>query len=155
MVKFPVLGGSYDPAFGGKQFMAKERRDGSRKKKADVRFVVTRPKSPDRLKLPDRLFHPGQSRVARSLRPNVEPKAAPLESYLPNLSFPTRIMSILIAGICVAAGLAMIVLGMRKGEWLLALLGPIGIWYGIGWVRVAIEGYLPGGRLRLNPWGTE
>ena len=135
--------------------MARKRRNSSRKKKADVRFVVTKTKSPDRLKLPDQLFHPERTRAARNLRPKVEPKAPPLESYLPNLSFPTRVMSILIAAICVAASLALIVLGVRSGEWLLALPGPFGIWYGIAWVRVAHEGYLPGGRLRPNPWARE
>ncbi len=63
-------------------------------------------------------------------------------------------MSILIAAICISASLTMIVLGVRNGKWLLALPGPFGIWYGIRWVRVALEGYIPGGRLRLNPWGT-
>jgi hypothetical protein len=135
--------------------MAQNRRNSSRNKKVDVRFVVTKPKSLDRLKLPDQLFDPERTRAARGLRPKVEPKAAPLESYLPNLSFLTRIMSILIAAICVAASLAMIVLGVQNGEWLLALPGPFGIWYGIAWVRVAHEGYLPGGRLRLNPWAAE
>ena len=135
--------------------MAQNRKNSSRKKKADVRFVITKPKTPDRLKLPEQLFHPERTRAAQSFRPKVDPKAAPLESYLPNLSFSTRIKSILISAICVAAGLAMIVLGVRNGEWLLALLGPFGIWYGIAWVRVAHEGYLPGGQLRLNPWAKE
>jgi hypothetical protein len=135
--------------------MAQERGNRSRKKKDNVRFVISRPKSPDRLKLPDRLFHPEQTRPIRSVRPKVEPKASPLESYLPNLSFPARVLSILIAAFCISASLAMIVHGVRNGRWLLALPGPFGIWYGIGWVRVAHEGYLPGGRLRLNPWGME
>ena len=129
--------------------MAQERGNRSKKKKDNVRFVVTRPKSAGRLKLPDRLFHP-----ARSVRPEIVSKALPLESYLPNLSLPTRAMSILIAAICISASLTMIVLGVRNGKWLLALPGPFGIWYGIRWVRVALEGYIPGGRLRLNPWGT-
>jgi hypothetical protein len=62
-------------------------------------------------------------------------------------------MATLIAAICIYAGLAMIVLGVRNGKWLLVFLGPFGVWYGIAWVRVAHEGWLPGGRLRLNPWG--
>ena len=81
-----------------------------------------------------------------------EPLLYPVESCLPNLSFPTRIVSILIAAICVAASLAMIVLAARFEVWPLALPSPFGIWYGIAWVRVAHEGYLPGGRLQLNPW---
>ena len=135
--------------------MARERRNSPRKKKDNVRFVITRLKSPDRLKLPDRLFHPERTNLARSIRSKVEPKASPLESYLPNLSLSTRMMSILIAAISIGASLAMIVLGVRNGKWLLALLGPFGIWYGIAWVRVAHEGWLPGGRLRLNPWSRE
>jgi hypothetical protein len=129
--------------------MALKRADKSRKKKDGVRFVIIRPKSSSRMKLPDRLFHPVRTSLARSVRA----KGSPLESPLPNLSFPNRILAILIAAICICSGLAMIVLGVRNGKWLLVLLGPFGIWYGIAWVRVAYEGRLPGGRLRLNPWG--
>src|SRR5512139_2063258 len=135
--------------------MARKRGDGSRKRKDDVRYVVTKLKTPGRLKLPDRLFQQERSRPSRIIRPKVEPKASQLESYLPNLSLPARMMSILIAAVCIGASLAMIVLGVRNGKWLLALPGPLGIWYGIAWVRVAQEGWLPGGRLRLNPWGRE
>lgn len=135
--------------------MARKRGDGARKKKDDLRFVVSRPSSPGRLKLPERLFRSNRTSPSRSVRPNVEPKASPLESYLPNLSLPTRIMSVLIAAICICASLAMIVLGVRNGTWLLVLAGPFGIWYGIAWVRIAHEGWLPGGRLRLNPWGRD
>jgi hypothetical protein len=135
--------------------MAGKQRNRSRKKKDDVRFVVIRPKTSRRLKLPDQLFHPKRSRPARSVWPKVDPKALPLESYLPNLSLPTRIMSILIAALSIGASLAMIVLGVRNGKWLLVLPGSVGIWYGIAWVRVAHEGWLPGGRLRLNPWRRE
>lgn len=124
------------------------------KKNVDVRFVAIKPKTP-RLKLPDRLFQPEQTGPARILRPKAEPKSAPLGSFLPNLSLPTRIMSVLIGAICIVAGVAMIVLGARNGMWLLALAGPFGIVYGIAWVRIAQEGWLPGGRLRLNPWGKE
>jgi hypothetical protein len=118
------------------------------KKKDDVRFVIIRPKPSGRMKLPDRLFHPERTGPARRARA----KVPPLESHLPNLSLPNRIMATLIAAICICAGLAMIVLGVRNGKWLLVLLGPFGVWYGIAWVRVAHEGRLPGGRLRLNPW---
>ena len=124
--------------------MAPKRGDRSRKKKDDVRFVIDGPKPSVRLKLPGRLFHPARS---------VRAKVPLIESHLPNLSLPNRIMATLIAAICIYAGLAMIVLGVRNGKWLLVFLGPFGVWYGIAWVRVAHEGWLPGGRLRLNPWG--
>jgi hypothetical protein len=101
------------------------------------------------MKLPDRLFHPERTGQARRVRE----KVSPLESHLPNLSLPKRIMATLIAAICICAGLAMIVLGVRNEKWLLALLAPFGVWYGIAWILVAHEGRLPGGRLRLNPWG--
>ena len=135
--------------------MAGKQRNKLKKKKDDVRFVVIRPKTSRRLKLPDRLFHPERTSSARSGWPKVKPKTLPLESYLPNLSLPTRIMSILIAAISIGASLAMIVFGVRNGKWLLVLPGSFGIWYGIAWVRVAHEGWLPGGRLRLNPWRRE
>ena len=64
-------------------------------------------------------------------------------------------MAILFAGISLGAGLAVIVLSVRSGRWLLVLLGAFGIGYGMTWVRVAHEGWLPGGRLRLNPWARE
>src|SRR5574341_959194 len=60
--------------------MARERRSRSRKKKDDVRFVVIRPKTSRRLKLPDRLFHPERTNSARNVWPKVEPKASPPDS---------------------------------------------------------------------------
>jgi hypothetical protein len=119
------------------------------KKKDDVRFVIIKPKPSGRMKLPDRLFHPERTGPARKVRA----KVPPLEDPLPNLSLPNRIMAALIAAICICAGLAVIVLGVRNGTWPLVLLGPFSVSYGIAWVRVAHEGRLPGGRLRLNPWG--
>jgi len=118
------------------------------KKKDDVRFVIIKPKPSGRMKLPDRLFHPERTGPARK----VQPRIPPLENHLPNLSLPNRIMAALIAAVFICAGLAMVILGGRNGKWLLVLLGPFGVWYGIAWVRVAQEGWLPGGRLRLNPW---
>jgi hypothetical protein len=130
--------------------MATKRGDRSRKKNADLRYIIIKPKLSGRIKLPDRLFHPERSGPARIIRA----KVSPLESHLPNLSLPNRIMATLIAAICICAGLAMIVLGVRNGKWILVLIGPFGVWYGIAWIRVAHDGRLPGGRMRLNPWGS-
>jgi len=128
--------------------MSPKRRNRSRKNKEDVRFIVIKPKPSDRMKLPGSLFHPGGTGPARIFRA----KSRPLESHLPNLSLPKRFLATLIAAICFCAGLAMIIFGVRNGMWLLALLGPFLIAYGIAWVWVAHEGRLPGGRLRLDPW---
>ena len=128
--------------------MAPTRRNRTRKNKEDVRFIVINPKPSGRMKLPDRLFQPERGGPSRSVRA----KARPLESQLPNLSLPKRFIATLIAAICICAGLAMIILGLRNGKWLLVLLGPFSVSYGIAWVWVAHEGWLPGGRLRLNPW---
>ena len=128
--------------------MAPKRGNRSRKKKDDVRYILIKPKPAGRIKLPDRLFLPGRDGPSQSVRE----KVSPLEDHLPNLSLPNRIMAILIAALCICAGLAMLVLGVRNGTWLLLLPGSFGVWYGIAWVRVAHEGRLPGGRLRLNPW---
>jgi hypothetical protein len=128
--------------------MALKREDKKRKKKEDVRFIVIKPKPSGRMKLPDRLFHPEGAGHARSFRA----KARPLENYLPNLSLRSRLIASMIAAICICAGLAMIILGVRNGTWLLVLPGPFSISYGIAWVWVAHEGRLPGGRLRLDPW---
>ena len=130
--------------------MATKRGDRSRKKKEDLRYIIIKPKLSGRIKLPERLFHPERTGPTRIIRA----KVSPLESHLPNLSLPNRIMATLIAAICICAGLAMIVLGVRNGKWLLVLLGPFGVWYGIAWIRVAHDGRLPGGRMRLNPWGS-
>lgn len=123
--------------------MAPKRGDRSRHKKDNLRFVLIRPKASSRMKLPDRLFHPGRTVRARILPP---------ESRHPNLSLPDRIVATSLAAIWLCAGLAMIVLCVRNGKWLLSLLGISGAWYGMAWARVAHEGRLPGGRLRLNPW---
>lgn len=128
--------------------MTPKRGDRSRKKKDDVRYIIIKPQPSSRIKLPDRLFHPEQTGPARSVRA----KVSPLESDLPNLSLPNRIMAILIAAICICAGLAMLVLGVQNRKWLIMILAPFGVWYGIAWIRVAHEGRLPGGRMRLNPW---
>ena len=128
--------------------MAPKRRNSSRKKREDVRFIVIKPKPSDRMKLPGSLFHPGGPGPSRAFRA----KDRPLESHLPNLSLSKRIMATLIAAICFCAGIAMIIFGIRNGVWLLVLLGPFPVSYGIAWVWVAHEGRLPGGRLRLIPW---
>ena len=128
--------------------MGMKRRNRSEKKKDSVRFVVIKPKSTRRMKLPGRLFQPEQTRTIL----NVRAKALPLESFQPNLSLPKRIVAALIAAVCLCGGLVVIVLSLRDGEWLLVPIGTIVAWYGLAWVRVAHEGSLPGGRLRLNPW---
>jgi len=128
--------------------MAPKRRNRSRKNKDNVRFIVIKPKPSDRMKLPGNLFHPGGPGPSRAFRA----KDRPLESHLPNLSFSKRIMATLIAAICFCAGIAMIIFGIRNGVWLLVLLGPFPVSYGIAWVWVAHEGRLPGTRLRLIPW---
>lgn len=131
--------------------MDPKRGNRSRKKKDSVRFVVIGPKPSNRLKLSDRLFHPEPSGSSRSLRS----KVLPLEIDQPNLSFSQRLVAILVAAIWLYAGLAIIVLGLRNGKWLVAFLGLFPIWYGLGWFRVTYYGRFPGGRLRLNPWVRE
>ncbi|MEK7375240.1 MAG: hypothetical protein AABZ85_09495 [Thermodesulfobacteriota bacterium] len=131
--------------------MDPKRGNRSRKKKGSVRFVIIGPKPSSRIKLSDRLFHPEPSGSVRSLRAQV---LSP-ENGQPNLSFSQRLATILIAAIWLYAGLAIIVLGIRNGKWLVALLGLFAIWYGLGWFRVTYKGRLPGGRLRLNPWVRE
>ena len=128
--------------------MAPKRGDRSRGKKVDVRFIVLDPKPSGRMKLPDRLFRPEGAGPARNFRA----KARPLESPLPNLSLPRRIIATMIAAIFICTGLGVMILGVRNEKWLLVLLGPFSISYGIAWVWVAHDGRLPGGRLRLNPW---
>lgn len=131
--------------------MEPKRGNRSRKKKDSVRYVIIAPKPSSRIRLSDRLFLPDPSGSARSARA----KVPLLEVDQKNLSFIQRLVSFLASAAFLYAGLAVTVLGIRNGKWLLALLGLFAIWYGLGWIRVAYGGRLPGGRLRLNPWGRE
>lgn len=131
--------------------MDPKRDNRSRKKKDALRFVVISPKPTSRMKLSDRLFGQERSGPVRNLRT----KLPLLESDHPNLSFSQRFIAILLAAVCIWVGMAIIVPAVQNGKWLIALLGPFAIWYGLAWIRVAYDGRLPGGRLRLNPWGRE
>ena len=131
--------------------MDPKRENRSRKKKDALRFVIIGPKPTSRMKLSDRLFGTDRSGPVRKLRA----KLPMLESDHPNLSFSQRFIAILLAAVSVCVGLAIIVPAVQNGKWLIAFLGPFAIWYGLAWIRVAYDGRLPGGRLRLNPWGRE
>jgi len=104
------------------------KRDKSRKKDS-VRFAVISPKADDPLSFSDRLF----SRA--------------------NLSFPRRVAAIFIAAVCLCAGSSLVALGVRDRSWLIGVPGAMVALYGVLWARVAFEGRLPGGRLRMMPWG--
>ena len=104
------------------------KRDKSRKKDS-VRFAVISPRATDPLSFSDRMF-------ARA-----------------NLSFARRVAVILISAVSLCAGSALFALGMRERSWLLGVPGALAVVYGVQWARVAYEGRLPGGRLRLIPWG--
>jgi len=127
--------------------MAPKRGDSSRKKKEDVRFIVINPKPSGRMKL----------RIDCSVR---EGPVLPVASgrRLGRWRASSRISPSQAnprhhdRSDFICAGLAMMILGVRNGKWLLVLLGPFSISYGIAWVWVAHDGRLPGGRLRLNPW---
>lgn len=131
--------------------MPSERDKKTRKKKDTVRFILVKPRPSERLKLSTRLFHPGKGESLRSLRT----RALPLEDQEPNLSASRRFAAALIAAVLLLLGLAMILSGVRNDLWLIVLIGPFSIWYGLAWLRTAYAGRLPGGRLRLNPWSKE
>jgi hypothetical protein len=128
--------------------MPPKRENKSRRKKDSLRFILINQKSSGRLRFSSRLFHPERVGSVRSLRT----KAPPLEDHQPNLSFSRRFVAAMVAVIFICAGVAMIVLGLQDEKWIVAILGPFAAWYGLAWLRVAYEGRLPGGRLRLNPW---
>jgi hypothetical protein len=46
-----------------------------------------------------------------------------------------RIIAAILAAVWSGGGV-----GLAHGRWLVALLGPPAIWYGLVWVRVAFEG---------------
>ena len=122
-----------------------------RKKKDSVRFLVISPKPSNRMKLSDRLFRP---EPAGSVR-NARAKVPLLETDHPNLSFSQRLLALLFGAVWFCVGLAILILAIQDRKWLVAILGPFTIWYGLAWFRVAYDGRLPGGRLRLNPWHRE
>ncbi len=107
------------------------KRDKPGKKKDTVRFAVISPKADDPLSFSDRLF----SRA--------------------NLTFPRRVAATLIAAVFLCAGPALIAFGVRDRSWFFGVPGLLGALYGVMWARVACEGRLPGGRLRLAPWGRK
>lgn len=104
------------------------KRDKSRKKDS-VRFAVIHPKSFAPLSFSDRLFAQA------------------------NLSFGRRVAAVLFAAASLCAGSALVALGVRDRSWPLGVPGALAVLYGVMWARAACEGRLPGGRLRLIPWG--
>jgi hypothetical protein len=107
------------------------KRDRPRKKKSVLRFSVIDPKADAPLSFSDRVF----SRA--------------------NLSFARRVAATLIAALFLCAGSALLAFGVRDRSWLLGVPGLLAALYGVLWARVACEGRLPGGRLRLVPWGRK
>jgi hypothetical protein len=104
------------------------RHDKPTKKKDSVRFVVISPKASGPLSFSDRLFEPA------------------------NLSIPRRAGAVLITAACFCAGSVLVAFFARDLNWVFGILGLLAVVYGVGWARVSLEGKLPGGRLRLNPW---
>jgi hypothetical protein len=100
------------------------------------------------MKLPDQLFHPERASSARSVLAN----ATRRDRRMSNLSLPARIVATLLAAIGLFGGFATIVYCVRNEAWIPAPVGIFAVLYGFAWARVAHEGRLPGGRLRLNPW---
>lgn len=104
------------------------RREKPTKKKDSVRFVLISPRASGPLSFSDRLFDTA------------------------NLSFSRRIGAVLITAVCFCAGSILVALFARDRNWSLGIPGVLALIYGIGWARVSLEGRMPGGRLRLNPW---
>jgi hypothetical protein len=51
-----------------------------------------------------------------------------------------RLVATLLAAVWIAAGLAAVMVALWTDRWLVMLLGPPAIWYGLLWVRVARTG---------------
>ena len=64
----------------------------------------------------------------------------------------TQIVASLLAVAWLCAGIAAIVLAIVARRWLFALAGVGALWYGVLWVRVALEGRQLNGREALMPW---
>ena len=58
----------------------------------------------------------------------------------------------LLAAVWLCAGVAVIILGIFHKRWLVTLLGPFAIWYGLVWLRVAREGRRLPWPVELIPW---
>lgn len=105
------------------------RKQNKSRKKDSVRFAVIHPRTSAPLSFSDRLFAQA------------------------NLSFGRRAAAILYAAASLCAGSALLALGVRDRSWLLGVPGALAVLYGVMWARAACEGRLPGGRLRVIPWG--
>jgi hypothetical protein len=97
---------------------------------ASVRFILSNPKSSSRLKLADHLFSTESPRRNRSLLT----KSTLGKNHPPQ---PSRIAATVLTATCLCSGLALVVLGILYGQWLVTLLGPPVLWYGLVRVRGA------------------
>lgn len=52
----------------------------------------------------------------------------------------------------VGASLTAILLGLRRGAWVVLIAGPLGLWYGVLWVRAAQKGRRLDWREAICPW---
>jgi hypothetical protein len=68
------------------------------------------------------------------------------------LSAVERAIALLLAAIWIVGSFTAILAGLRHGFWVALIVGPLGIWYGMLWVRAARMGR----RLRwseaIRPW---
>jgi len=103
---------------------------------ASVRYILSNPKSSSRLKLADHLFSAEPPRRNQGVRT----KSGLAKNHPSQPIYDTHIGTTVLAATCLCAGLAMVVLGIIYGQWLVTLLGPPVLWYGFVQFRGARKG---------------
>ncbi len=67
----------------------------------------------------------------------------------------SRIAAAILAVIWLMLGAAGVILGILRGNWILALVGGLAFWYGLIWERAAAEGRRLPWPAGLFPWRRE
>ncbi len=63
-----------------------------------------------------------------------------------------RVIAVGFALVWLGASLTAILLGLRRGAWAVLIAGPLGLWYGVLWVRAAQKGRRLDWREGIRPW---
>jgi hypothetical protein len=63
-----------------------------------------------------------------------------------------RVVAVGASAIWIGASVAAILLGLRRGHWNALIIGTLGLWYGILWLRAARKGRRLQWREAIWPW---
>jgi hypothetical protein len=68
------------------------------------------------------------------------------------ISAADRVIAIALALVWIGGSLIGMLVGLRHGLWLVLIIGPLGLWFGILWARVARSGRSLEWREGIWPW---